>query len=76
MLTKIIHILSSAKLPLTNEKELQNAINELLTVNNIPFVKEAILNDNNIVDFLADDNIAIETKINHGFPFTGQLIKW
>lgn len=62
MIFEIIRILSSARLPLDDEKKLQLSIIELFDKYNIPYQREYILDSANVPDFFID-GIAIEIKI-------------
>ena len=62
MIDTIIGIISATRLPLHNEKILQEAIEELFVKNNVSFSREYRLDKFNIPDFFID-GIAVEIKI-------------
>jgi hypothetical protein len=62
-LNTVYKILSSARFPLNNEKELQAAIEIRLKDNYANFNREYRFDQNNIVDFFVN-GIAIEVKIS------------
>lgn len=62
-ITHILHVLGRHRLPLENEKHLQEAIAGVFNVAEIPFIKEHRLDDQNIPDFFIE-GIAIEVKIS------------
>lgn len=62
MIDGIIKIISAAKLPVTDEKELQLEIEKLFVKNGIPVDREFRIDEKNIPDFFID-GIAIEIKI-------------
>jgi hypothetical protein len=59
---EIIRLVSSARMPLHNEKELQKYIGNVFFKQEISFEREYKLDDDNIPDFFID-GIAIEVKI-------------
>ena len=66
MITEIIKLISSARLPLQDEKELQDAIDNLFKKHNYTYDKEYILDAKNRIDFFAYNEIGIEVKIKGG----------
>src|SRR3989344_3647246 len=62
MVQKIINIFNRVRLPLQNEKELQDAIEDLFIKNKINYERELPLDKDNIPDFYIS-GIAIEIKI-------------
>lgn len=62
MINKILHILSSARLDLSDEKRTQNDVAEILTRHGIAFAREYRLSQADIPDFMIGA-IAVEIKI-------------
>lgn len=62
IVSEIISILKSKRLPLTTEKELQVEIEKLFIENNLSFEREYRLDNKNIVDFFIE-GVAVEIKI-------------
>lgn len=63
LINKLIQVIHRSKVSLTDEKITQVQIADLLTEHEIPYVREYRLSDEDIVDFLVDDSLAVEIKI-------------
>ena len=63
LINKLIQVIHRSKVSLTDEKITQVQISDILTANDIPHVREYRLSDDDIVDFLVDDSLAVEIKI-------------
>ncbi len=64
MIEIIIQTLSSARFPIDNEKQTQEAIANILLQKNIEYIREFHLDEKNIPDFfILNGEIAIEIKI-------------
>lgn len=74
---EVVRLIEAARVPLTDEKQTQVAIAELLTANRIPFAREYRLSAEDIPDFLVADYLAVEVKIK-GQPatFSRQLARY
>ena len=59
----LVDILTSHRMPLSDEKALQASIAEAFTTLSVPFRREVHLGPRDIVDFMVCDDIAIEVKI-------------
>ncbi|TJW14381.1 MAG: hypothetical protein E5W82_10420 [Mesorhizobium sp.] len=62
---RIMGLLSTLRLPLSDEKRLQAAIADEFTLADIPFVREVRLSPADVIDFMAGE-IGIEVKIKGG----------
>ena len=59
---QIVHLLTSHRLPLSDEKQLQAAIAAVFETAGLPFQREVRLNEGDIVDFMVG-RTAVEVKI-------------
>jgi len=72
----IIDLLSTAYLPVLNEKKMQDAIGELLTENGIMFGREFILQARDRIDFIVG-TVGIEVKIKGSYTqVASQLLRY
>jgi hypothetical protein len=62
----VARLLTYQRLPVGDEKLLQDAIANVLAEGGIPFRREVRLNAHDIVDFMIDGGIALEIKIKGG----------
>lgn len=60
---KIVHIIESIRLDLSDEKRLQADLESVLIVEGIRFVRESRLSSSDIPDFLLCDGTVIECKL-------------
>lgn len=63
LINKLIHVIHRSKVSLTDEKITQVQVAEILRENEIPYIREHRLSGDDIVDFLIDDNLAVEIKL-------------
>jgi hypothetical protein len=59
---QIVHLLTSHRLPLSDEKQLQQAMADVFTAADLEFRREVRLSDGDIVDFMVGVT-AVEVKI-------------
>lgn len=62
---RIVHVLTSHRLPLSDEKQLQIAIGDAFTAAKLNFAREVRLAPGDIVDFMVE-GCAVEVKIKGG----------
>lgn len=63
MIEKLVRLLRTLRLSLTDEKELQWQLERYLTANGYACAREVALNPGDIIDFVVDPSIGIECKI-------------
>ena len=63
MINDVVKILSSCRLPLNSEKELQDEIEKEFIKNRVIYDREYRLDNKNIIDFIVNKDIGIEVKI-------------
>lgn len=56
----IVGIFARYRLPLSDEKDLQTKIAEMLTLEKVPFAREVRLDDHDIVDFMAGEGACLQ----------------
>ncbi len=66
VLTKILELFAAYSFNFSNEKELQDGIEQMFAAEGIVAVREASLNKADRIDFLVGD-IGIEVKVGHSF---------
>jgi hypothetical protein len=60
---EIVKLFATSRFTLESEKQLQNSIHEKMKEKRFSVEREVHLDDKNIVDFIVEDNIAIEVKL-------------
>jgi hypothetical protein len=66
MIAKLLPLLGSLRLPLTDEKKLQSLLSTALSAAHVDHTREVKLAPGSIVDFMLDHGIVIECKLKEG----------
>ena len=72
LVNKILKLLSEYRITFKDEKALQSDLARLFVEHSIKFDREVRLDDENIVDFMLEEGLAVECKIKGG---TTKLIR-